>query len=472
MKEKKLSRRDFLLLSGGATVGTILAACGPAPTPQVIKEEVEVTRIVEGETIVETVEVPVEVTPETADVPPPEPAQITVMAVHDTMENMIPLFNDAYPHISIAFDYQPWGTWFETVQVRLAAQSGDPDVFQVDVPMTAPYGYRGWLLPLDDFFTQAEKDDFLEAAVRAGTYEGDFLAPPLSTSTQLLYYNKTLFDQVGVEPPGENERWTWEQVAEVAPDLTLDDNGDGIPETWGFIWEQYNRIYQMQPLPMSLGGKAIGDDGLSVRGVIDAEPWVEAFTYYRKAFNEWRFAPQGELAWPGDIFRTGKLAMLVGGSWNINQNAAADPPLEFEWGVSRHPYFADGQVVTPTGSWHIGVNSTTKVPDAAATFVRWITTAPGAEWWWRYGNNDMPAQKSILAKWQTEPEFAELPMYYNKIAADEATQNPQPRPVTPGYGEYEQILLETFDDIRNGAEVEAALATAVDRIEAEMTKYA
>jgi hypothetical protein len=46
-----------------------------------------------------------------------------------------------------------------------------------------------------------------------------------------------------------------------------------------------------------------------------------------------------------------------------------------------------------------------------------------------------------------------------------------PRPVTPGYLEYEQILQNTFDDIRNGANVEEALNLAVERIESEMVKY-
>jgi hypothetical protein len=57
------------------------------------------------------------------------------------------------------------------------------------------------------------------------------------------------------------------------------------------------------------------------------------------------------------------------------------------------------------------------------------------------------------------------------VAADEATVNPVPRPVTPGYLEYEQILQNTFDDIRNGANVEEALNLAVERIESEMIKY-
>ena len=71
----------------------------------------------------------------------------------------------------------------------------------------------------------------------------------------------------------------------------------------------------------------------------------------------------------------------------------------------------------------------------------------------------------------TDEQFANPPESFLRVAADEATVNPVPRPVTPGYLEYEQILQNTFSDIRNGANVEEALNLAVERIESEMVKY-
>ena len=71
----------------------------------------------------------------------------------------------------------------------------------------------------------------------------------------------------------------------------------------------------------------------------------------------------------------------------------------------------------------------------------------------------------------TDEQFDEAPNSYLRVAADEAGVNPVPRPVSPGYLEYEQILQNTFSDIRNGADVEEALNLAVSRIESEMDKY-
>ena len=382
---------------------------------------------------------------------------------------VIKAFEAENPDITVELDQLPFNDLFAQIQIRMSAGGGDPDVLSVDVPVTASYGIRDWLLPLDDAFSAEEKADWLEASLEAGTYEGQLLSAPVSTSTQLLIYNQDLLEEAGVTPPGPDERLTWEQIAELAPQLTSDEDGDGTPEVWGFNWEQSIRIYQLQALAASLGGQAIGDDGVTVDGVINSPEWVEAFTYYQNMHTTLKAAPQNDTVTPPDMFRSGNLAMFVGGPWNI-RNFAADP-LDFNWAVSRHPYFEAGSVAIPTGSWHIGVSAASDQPEAAKRFVHWLTTGKGAETWWRDGSGDFPAQKSVLDLFATEEEFAAPPLSYTRTAADEASANGVPRPSTVGYLEYEQILQDAFADIRNGSEVKGALDTAASRIGSEMAKY-
>ncbi len=373
-------------------------------------------------------------------------------------------FEKQNPDIDLEVENVGFNELFQQIQIRLGAEDDTPDVLAVDGPVVASYGLRGWLLPLDDVFSQREINDWLDASYEAGHFEGELIAAPLSTSTQLLFYNKTLLEEAGVTPPGQDDRWTWEEIAAAAQQVKA-----ANPDVQGFNWEQMVRIYQLQPLPMSLGGEAIGEDALTVRGVIDSQEWIDAFTFYWKVYNEWELAPQGEVYGAGDVFVAGDLALVVAGPWNIPRFSEE---IDFEWGVSRHPYFEGGTIAIPTGSWHMGVNKNTSHPDEAARFVQWLTTGEGAEMWWRDGSGDFPAQKSVLELFQTEPEFDEgKPLAAMRIAADEAGVSPVPRPVTVGYLEYEQILQDTFQDIRNGTDPEEALTTAVDRIEREMQKY-
>ena len=138
---------------------------------------------------------------------------------------------------------------------------------------------------------------WVDAAVVAGTYGDNFLAAPQNTSTQLLFYNRDLLAAAGITPPGVDERWTWEQVLEAAQAVTT-------AEVWGFNWEQSSAIYQLQPLPVSLGGQAIGDDGFTVDGVINSDEWVQAFTFYGDAYNKHGVAPKGETP-AADLFVAG-----------------------------------------------------------------------------------------------------------------------------------------------------------------------
>jgi peptide/nickel transport system substrate-binding protein len=63
---KKVSRRKFLEMSATGAAGLVVAACTPAappPTPQVIEKQVEVTRVVAGTPVKETITQVVTATP-------------------------------------------------------------------------------------------------------------------------------------------------------------------------------------------------------------------------------------------------------------------------------------------------------------------------------------------------------------------------------------------------------------------------
>jgi multiple sugar transport system substrate-binding protein len=375
-------------------------------------------------------------------------------------------FEASHPGIEVELEEIPFSELVSQINLRFGADDDTIDVVSADVPLVSSYGYRGWLMPLDDVYSAEELADFLPAAVSAGSYEGELIAGPQSTSTQLLYYNADVFEAAGVTPPGQDERWTWEQVAEAAQQVQQAE-GDQV-DVWGFQWEQTTAPYQLLPLMGSLGGEYIGEDGLTVDGVVNSEEWIEAATFYHDMFNTYGVSPQGDAINGPDLFVNGNLAMLVAGPWQISGFAEN---ADFNWNVSRHPYFEGGEVATSTGSWHLGVNSLSKYPEAAKEFVRYMTTGEGAEMWWRIGSHDFPAQQSVLGMFATDAEFDEEPMYFNRVAADEATQGPIPRPITVGYLEYDQIYRDTFQDIRTGTDPETALNTMVERLESEMEKY-
>lgn len=431
---------DGRRLASLVAVGTLVAACsgGTTASPTTAPASVEATSA-----------------PTAA-----APATITWLNLNfwDTKE-LVAKFQADKPGITVNVESVPFADLANQIQIRLGSSSPTPDLISVDAPLTTAYATRGWLVPIGDQFSPADIADFVPGAVDAGSFNGELVAAPQSTSTQLLYINDDLFSKAGITPPGPDDRWTWEQVADAARKLA---SGD----TYGFTFEQVNQVYQLQPLVASLGGEMIGADGKTVDRIINSQQWVDAMTYYQNIYNSWAVGPKGSQT-AADLFNAGKLAMFVGGEWNI-RSTPADVP--FKWSVSRSPYFANGKIVTPTGAWHIGVSAYSKNIDAAKTFAHWISTGEGAQEWFKIASFNLPAQISVQKTFEGAGYNA-APLSYLRTAGAESQVGPVIRPKTPGYLEYSTILQKTFDDIRNGADIKASLDAAVSQITSEMAKY-
>jgi len=178
-----------------------------------------------------------------------------------------------------------------------------------------------------------------------------------------------------------------------------------------------------------------------------------------------KVAPQGTID-VHELFINQKLAMTVRGPWAIKSLTEANLP--FQWRAAPHPYWGD-DIFVPTDSWHLGVNPNSKNSEAAARFVVWASSVDGGRVW-RELADIWPAQEVLLQEIFNDPANEDWPGKANAVAAAEA-EHAEPRPLTPGYLEYEEILSDAFEDIRNDADVQEALTGAADRIDREMEKY-
>ena len=98
----------------------------------------------------------------------------------------------------------------------LTSESGEIDIFQIDVIRPATYAAAGWAEPLDGYFESPEAmqeylDAFLEGPVTADTVDGTLYAIPAYTDAQFLYYRSDLLEEYGFEPPT-----TWSELQEQA----------------------------------------------------------------------------------------------------------------------------------------------------------------------------------------------------------------------------------------------------------------
>lgn len=266
-----------------------------------------------------------------------------------------------------------------------------------------------------------------------------------------------MLDKAGITVPenDENNRLTYEEVADLAKQAQKILDPDGSQGIIGFDFQQVSRVYQMNMLANSMGGKNISDDGYSIDGIVNTEPWIKAMTWYQNLVNDGVATRGFDADTLQDQFYSGKVVFMIGGTWTRTNMLNGD-----ELGVTYAPCFKghEKDVATSTGSWYFGMNSQSKNKEAVAKFINYFTVGKGNDMWLEI-NGDVPSrlekQKEIIDNPDAIKDM--------KIAAYEAANTAVPRAVTPVFGEYSTILNAAWEDVRNGANVEDTLNVAVEK---------
>ena len=189
--------------------------------------------------------------------------------------------------VKVVLENYSFNDMINTIEVKISTGSTDYDILSVDVPLVSSYARRGMLADLSPYFTEEDRAKLVTAAVEASTYEGKLYASPLANSSQVLYYNTKLLEDAGIdlaelEAYSTDNRITYERLVEIAEQALKVLDPDGTQGMIGFDFQQVDRVYQMNQLPNSMGGVQVSEDGYSLDGVLNTEPWKKALTWYQE----------------------------------------------------------------------------------------------------------------------------------------------------------------------------------------------
>ena len=146
-----------------------------------------------------------------------------------------------------------------------------------DIPQFAA---KDMLVPLEPYYEGDEAfavDDFFPRALDAFTFRRRQVALPEKGSTQLLFYNKDLFDRAGVGYP--NDEWTFEDVVEAATRI-IDSTPPGESPPLGLI------PLDAAPWVWSSGGDFANDE-LTENNFTDRAT-VDGVTFLWRLRNDWQ----------------------------------------------------------------------------------------------------------------------------------------------------------------------------------------
>ena len=377
-------------------------------------------------------------------------------------------FNKAYEgKIYCNADYVAFDDVFETLEVLMSNKSQEYDVFAADGPNVAAYVHRGYLQPLDQWFSDDETSQFSKAMQTECTYEDHLYGAPLGNSSTVMYYNTALLKQAGLtidfDAVTQENRLTWEDLVDYSKQALQVLDPDGTKGIFGVEFQQVGRVYQMNILPNSLGGAQIGEGGLSIDGVLNSDAWLTALKFYQQEVNDGVFSRGISADDTSSYFQSGKILFYLG---TTALPAAFEKNNFTDYGDTYIPCFEghEDEVATACGSWTLGMNVYSQKQEAAAEFIKYMTLYDGADEYIS-ASGMVPAMDRQF----TDDLLEEKP--YLKIAQYEVNNTAVVRAITPAYNEYSTAVNALWDNVRNGADINTAVQDCIDELNTAFKTY-
>jgi len=196
----------------------------------------------------------------------------------EKMKELISDFNEEHEDIEVtAVPQADYDETYEKLQAAIASDTA-PGVFLSEITPLTDLASKDALEPIDDFVANDDiydEDDFLDVLLDPGYIDDSLYALPGYGTTQVMYYRKDIFDEVGVDPEEAYE--TWENLADASKELQ--DSGE---VDYGHLpmWDEDNLI----DLALSNGGSILNEDETEL--MIDEPEWIDAWEFIREQVHE------------------------------------------------------------------------------------------------------------------------------------------------------------------------------------------
>lgn len=224
-------------------------------------------------------------------------------------------------HMMIPQDY------YTRVQTMIAGSQA-PDLMWLAQEYIPAYASNGAVLNLSDRLENQDEidmDDYLDGSLDTALYEDDVYGLPWIGQPYVVYYNKTMFEEQGLEEPTLD--WTWEDFQQVAREATVDNTygfaTTGNPPLGVFVWGE--------------GGEIVESDG-AVR-VNEPESIQGLELAYDISNDESMTMPFQQASSMGveQAFISERIAMMVGGANDDVERKVEEAGDQFEVGMAVMP---------------------------------------------------------------------------------------------------------------------------------------
>lgn len=367
------------------------------------------------------------------------------------VKTIVEEFNKENPDINVQLELTPYDQYFTKLDAAAAGESL-PDVFWMNGPNFVKYASNDLLEPIDSYIEEDELDisPYPEGLLSLYEFEDKTYALPKDYDTIGLWYNKTLFDEAGVDYP--DETWEWEDLVEAAKTLTNPEE-----DTYGiaaFIQDPQATYFNTI---LSSGGYIISDD--KKESGFDDPKTINGLQKYHDLIHEYNVSPthaQMETTDATSMFESGKVAMLFQASYMIPQFKENEYTLEHADVAVLPKMEKRSNVIHGLGNV---ISSNSENKEAAWKFVKFLSSEKVAH---------IQAESGIIPAYEgTQDAWIEGTSEFNLQAFLDMAEVAEPYPVSKDTSKWATVIQDNIAKAWSG---QISIEEACEVIHTEMEK--
>lgn len=275
-------------------------------------------------------------------------------------EKMAKEFTEANPSIDVKIELVNWNSLLQKLQTDISGGT-NTDLSIIGTRWLLDFVKDGVAEPLDTYMTPAVRDRFVPVFLKPGTVDGKIYGLPIAASARAMFYNKDMLTKAGLP----NGPATWDDVVGAATKVKAAGGyGYGIQGK-----DLETDVYWYYAL-WSYGGDLIGADG---KAAFAGPAGPKTLELYKSMIDQGLTEPGVTNYTRADLqnlFKQGRLGMMVTGPFLIGQIAKEAPNLQY--GIVAVPKGTTQSTYAVTDSIVMFKNS--KVRQAAWKFLDFLFT--------------------------------------------------------------------------------------------------
>lgn len=277
----------------------------------------------------------------------------------------------SHPDVTIQMTDLGSTDYMTQLATQLAGGNGELDILTIkDIPGYSNLINLEMLVPMNDILTR-DTADFGGVIEQLTADDGNFYAVPFRSDFWVLFYNKDMFDEAGIEYPTND--MTMEQFDQLIRDVSAATGA-------------YGNIYHTWRSTVTLFGILDGQNTI-IDGSYDfLKPYYEMVLSEQQdgVVPDYGVQKTSNLHYSG-AFQSEQAAMCNMGSWFIatmqeyNNTAAENGVEPINFGIVKYPHPEGVEAGTTLGTvTSLGINPYSENQEAAADFINWCVSDEGA----------------------------------------------------------------------------------------------